>query len=709
MSSPDERARETEQKMTDDERFSLIISLVGAVPSIGVPRDRRIPEAVMNMSAGYTPGVPRLGIPALQSSDASMGVTNPGYRPDDNGATAFPASIVVGSSFNPQLARDGGAAIGREARMRGFNIMLAGGINLARDIRNGRNFEYYSEDPWVSAVLGAEAVNGIQGEGVISTLKHFTLNCNETNRHWLDAVIDPVAHRESDLLAFQIAIERSQPGSIMSGYNKVNGFYLSGNHHLLNEVLKGAWGYRGYVMSDWGAVPEWDYALNGLDQESGIQMDVKQWGAEAFTDRLRKAYAEGKLPKERLSDMVRRILRSAYAVGIDKWGATPAVDMVKHNEIALEIARQGIVLLKNDGVLPLATDRPLKIGVVGGYAQLGVPSGTGSGAVLPVGGFAATVNIGGAHGVMGNIRNLFLLPSSPLAELKKLLPQAQIEFDGGYTPAESALLAGRSDVVIAFGIRVEGEAFDLPDLSLPWGQDAMIDAVATANPNTIVVLETGNPVSMPWRDKVKAIIQAWYPGQAGGQAIAEVLIGKVNPSGRLPITFPASLAQTPRPELSGIATPWGTPTTIRYDEGAEVGYRWYAQKGVAPLYAFGHGLSYTTFSYGDLNVSGGETVTAMLTVTNTGQHEGADVPQVYLTEAAGYKGMRLLGFDRVVLKPGESKRVTVTADPRLLARFDDSAGRWRIAAGSYRIAVGKSVEDLPLNADTQLDTRLFGS
>src|SRR5262245_1058389 len=644
MPSPDEIARETEQKMTDDERFSLIVSLIGAVPSIGVPRDGRLPEAVSNMSAGYTPGIPRLGIPALQSSDASMGVTNPGYRPDDKGATAFPASIVVGSSFNPQLARDGGAAIGREARMRGFNIMLAGGINLHRDIRNGRNFEYYSEDPWVSAVLGAEAVNGIQAEGVISTLKHFTLNCNETNRHWLDAVIDPVAHRESDLLAFQIAIERSNPGSIMSGYNKVNGFYLSGNHHLLNEVLKGAWGYRGYVMSDWGAVPEWDYALNGLDQESGIQMDVKQWGAEAFTDRLTKAYAEGKMPKDRLSDMVRRILRSAYAVGIDKWGAARAVDMVKHNEIALEIARQGIVLLKNDGVLPLATDRPLKIGVVGGYAQLGVPSGTGSGAVFPVGGFAATVNIGGAHGVMGNIRNLFLLPSSPLAELKKLLPQAQIEFDGGYTPAESALLAGRSDVVIAFGIRVEGEAFDLPDLSLPWGQDAIIDAVATANPNTIIVLETGNPVSMPWRDKVKAIIQAWYPGQAGGQAIAEVLTGKVNPSGRLPITFPASLAQTPRPELPGIETPWGTPTTIRYDEGAEVGYRWYAQKNHKPIYAFGHGLSYTSFSYGDVKVSGGETVTASFTVTNTGKVVGADVPQLYLTDAPGERRMRLLGF-----------------------------------------------------------------
>jgi beta-glucosidase len=705
--SADARAAETEQQMTDEERFSLIVSLIGAVPLIGVPRDPRIPEGV-NMSAGYTPGIPRLGVPALQSSDASMGVTNPGYRPDDKGATAFPASIAVGSSFNPKLARDGGAAIGREARIRGFNIMLAGGMNLARDVRNGRNFEYYSEDPWVSAVMGAEAVNGIQGEGVISTLKHYTLNNNETNRHWLDAIIDPAAHRESDLLAFQIAIERSEPGAIMSGYNKINGEYASGNNHLLNEVLKGAWGYQGYVMSDWGAVPEWEYALDGLDQESGIQMDVKAWGSEAFTDRLRAAYADGKFPKERLSDMVRRILRSAYAVGIDKWGPAPAVDMAEHNQIALEIARQGIVLLKNDGALPLATDQPLKIAVIGGYAQLGVPTGTGSGAVLPVGGFAGEVRIGGV-GTLGAARNLYLLPSSPLAELKKLLPQAEFEFDGAYTPAESALLARRSDVVIVFGIRVEGEGFDLPDLSLPWGQDAVIDAVATANPNTIVVLETGNPVSMPWRDKAKAIVQAWYPGQAGGQAIAEVLTGKVNPSGRLPITFPVDLAQTPRPHLTGLGTPWGTPITVRYDEGAEVGYRWYAKQDEKPMYAFGHGLSYTTFDYSALEVTGGETITATFTVTNTGEREGADVPQLYLTQAPNEKRMRLLGFERVELAPGESREVTLAADPRLLARFDGAADQWRITEGAHEVALGKSADDLVLIGSANLTGRLFGN
>jgi len=701
------KAAETERQMTDDERFSMLVSLIGEVPSIGVPRDPRIPAEVDNMSAGYTPGIPRLGIPAFQSSDASMGVTNPGYRPDDEGATAFPALILAGSTFNPELSRLGGAAIGREARSRGFNIQLAGGINLQREVRNGRNYEYYSEDPWVSAVMASAAVGGIQGEGVISTLKHYTLNANETNRHWLDAIVDPAGHRESDLLAFQIAIEKSQPGSIMCGYNKINGDYACGNDLLLNKLLKDTWGYKGYVMSDWGATPAWDYALKGLDQESGIQLDVQQWGAEAFTDRLRKAYADGEFPKERLSDMVRRMLYAAYSVGIDKWGAAPEVDLAKHNALALDMARQGIVLLKNDGVLPLATGRKLKIAVIGGHAQEGIIAGTGSGAVKPVGGYAGVVKIGGA-GVMGAGRNMHLFAPSPLAELEKAFPDATIDFDPGYTPAEAALTARRADIVVAFGIRVEGEGFDNVDLSLPWGQDAVIDAVASANPNTIVVLETGNPASMPWRNKVKAILQAWYPGQAGARAIAEILAGKVNPSGRLPITFPESLEQTPRPELAGLGTPWGTPTTVRYDEGAEVGYRWYAQKDLKPMYPFGHGLGYTSFAYKGLKVEGGNTVTATFTVTNTGKRAGADVPQLYLVDAPDGKRMRLLGFERVELKPGESRKVTLSADPRLLAKFDAEANQWRIAGGSYRLALGKFAGDLQLSDAATLTGRLFG-
>ena len=695
--------------MTDEERFSLLVSVMGT--SAFLPdHDERIPADVP-MSAGYVPGVERLGVPALLMSDASLGVTNPGYRPGDT-ATALPAGIALGASFNAALARASGAMVGREARSRGLNVMLAGGVNLARDPRNGRNFEYLSEDPLLSGVLAGEAIAGIQGEGVISTIKHLSLNCNETNRHWLDALIDPAAHRESDLLAFEIAIERGEPGSVMTAYNKVNGDYAGANRVLLQEILKGAWGYPGWVMSDWGATPTWDYALAGLDQESGAQIDVMMWDAESFTEPLRTAFAEGELPKERLSEMVWRILRSMYAIGIDRWEpGRPAPgdeDVAAHHQIALDGARQGIVLLENDGILPLAADTTARIAVVGGYAELGVPVGTGSSAVVPPGGYAAEVHIGGP-GIMGSARNLYLLPSSPMQELGRLMPEAQIEFDPGMTPAEAALLAGRSDVVVVFGIRVEGEGFDLPDLSLPWGQDAVIEAVASANPNTVVVLETGNPVAMPWREKVRAIVQAWYPGQAGGQAIAEVLTGAINPSGRLPVSFPADLDQTPRPELPGLGTPWGTPTTIDYDEGAEVGYRWFAQQGTAPLYAFGHGLGYTSFAYDGLEVEAGETITARFTVTNTGERDGADVPQLYLTSAAGDERKRLLGFERVELGAGESRSVTVTADPRLLARYDADAGQWHVAAGAYRVAVGRAADDLVLAGEAQAAQRRFGS
>ena len=711
VGSPDERAAATERQMTDDERFGMIHSVMGAVSILGKEPDPRIPKGTP-MSAGYAQGVPRLGVPAQLQTDASMGVTNPSnsYRPDDPGATAFPSEILVGSSFNPSLARRVGEAIAREARVRGFNVLLAPGANLTSEVRNGRNYEYFAEDPWLTGVMAAEFVNGIQSAGVIATLKHYAANNFEHNRHWQDAIVDQAGLREGEMLGFQIAIERSQPGAIMCGYNKLNGEYLCGNDWLLNQILKKTWGYKGWVMSDWGAVPSWDFALKGLDQESGVQVDVMQWGSEAFTDKLRAAYRDGKLPKARLSDMVRRMVRSMYAVGVDKWGPAPPVDMAAQNAIALEGARQGIVLLKNEGsALPLVTDRPLKIAVIGGHAQTGVISGTGSGAVMPVGGYAGQINIGGAHGKMGPARSLFLFRPAPVDELKKLLPSAEIEYDGAYTPSESALLAKRSDVAILFAIRVEGEAFDLPDLSLPWGQDAVIEAVAAANPNTIVVLQTGNPVSMPWRDKVKGIVQAWFPGQAGATAIAEVLTGKVNPSGRTPITWPADLADTPRPKMPILAEKWGTPVTIRYEEGAEIGYRWFAGTGRKPMYPFGHGLSYTRFAYEGFKASGGDTVSATFTVTNTGGRAGADVPQVYLTDAAGEKRMRLLGFERVELAPGESKEVTVIADPRLLAHFDPKEQQWRIDEGAYTVALARSAEAPVAKAQVKLAGRLFGS
>ncbi len=699
----DVRARDVEARMTDDERFSLVLGLMGG-GEMWPLRDERIPPGVP-VSAGYVPGIARLGVPALQMSDAGLGVTNPGFRPGDT-ATALPAGLALAASFNPTLARSAGEVIGWEARSRGFNVQLAGAMNLARDPRNGRNFEYLSEDPLLTATMAAESVNGIQQQGVISTVKHYSLNCNETNRHWLDAVIDPDEHRESDLLAFEIAIERSQPGAVMTAYNKVNGDYAGGNAVLINEVLKGVWGYRGWVMSDWGATPSWEFALHGLDQECGAQIDTVLWGSEAFGDPLRAAYADGRLPKERLSDMVRRILRSMFAVGIDRWGAAPVPDLAAHQEIALQVARQGIVLLKNRGVLPLAPESSARIAVIGGYAQVGVPTGCGSSAVVPPGGYAAVIPIGGPD-LTASLRNLYLLRSSPLDALRKQFPHAQIEFDPGLSPAEAVLAARRADLAIVFGIRVEGEGFDSADLSLPWGQDAVIAAVAGANANTVVVLETGNPAAMPWRDSVNAIVQAWYPGQAGGQAIAEIISGQVNPSGRLPITFPADLAQTPRPELPDLGAPWGTSTTIHYSEGADVGYRWFARTGADPMFAFGHGLSYTSFEYRDLVVAGGHTVRASFNVVNIGDRGGADVPQLYLTAAPGEQRLRLLGFERVELEPGALCRVTIEADPRLLARYDGNAGAWRIQPGSYAVAVGASAAALPLSAEVELAGRAF--
>ncbi|BBZ49995.1 beta-glucosidase [Mycobacterium heidelbergense] len=666
-------------------------------------RDPRIPPGVP-MSAGYVPGVPRLGVPALLMSDAGLGVTNPGYRPGDT-ATALPAGLALAAGFDPSLARAAGEVIGREARGRGFNVQLAGAMNLARDPRNGRNFEYLSEDPLLTATMAAESVNGIQRQGVISTVKHYSLNCNETNRHFLDAVIDPDAHRESDLLAFEMAIERSRPGAVMTAYNKVNGDYAAANDDLLNGVLKGAWGYRGWVMSDWGATPSWECALGGLDQECGAQLDALLWGSEAFGGSLRAAHADGRLPPERLSDMVRRILRSMFAVGIDRSDAAPAPNMDAHNAIALQIARQGIVLLTNRGVLPLGRESTARIAVIGGHAHLGVAAGYGSSAVVPPGGYAAVVPIGGP-GLEAGLRNLYVLPSSPLDELRKQLPHAHIEFDPGVGPAEAARAARRADVAIVFALRAEGEGFDGADLSLPWGQDALIAAVSAANPNTVVVLETGNPVAMPWLGSVNAVVQAWYPGQAGGRAIAEVLAGQVNPSGRLPITFPADLGQTPRPELPDLGAPWGTPTTIDYFEGADVGYRWFAASGQEPLFAFGHGLSYTGFEYRDLVVDGGDTVTASFSVVNVGDRGGADVPQLYLTAAPGEQRLRLLGFERVELEPGATRRVTIEADPRLLARYD--ANTWRIAPGGYTVAVGASAAAWRLAAGVELAGRAFG-
>lgn len=699
------RARATEQQMTDDERFALIHSLMVFVlkPDFSSERDSRVPANIPQL-AGWVKGVPRLGIPDLLLTDAGLGIANPGGGRKGDAATALPSAQALAATFNPKLAYESGAILGREARSRGFNVVLGGGINLARDPRHGRNFEYFSEDPWLSAVMAAETVRGIQAQNVMGMLKHVSLNSQEINKWFLDGRIDPAAHREAELLGFQIGIERGNPGALMCAYNKVNGEYACGNDTLLNKQIKGAIGFKGFVMSDWKAVYGWDFALKGLDQHSGVQLDQKEW----FVGPLREAYASGQLPKERLSDMVRRILYAIYLVDADKWsGPQKQPDLDAHLASAIEVARQGTVLMKNDGILPIRSDVK-RIAVIGGFSHKGMVSGGGGSSLTdPIGGFAVDIPLGGIN-YFAPLRRLVVTGPSPVGELRKQFPNSEILTDAGESPADAAAVAKRADVAIVFAWKSESENHDHADLSLPWGQRQIIEAAIAANPNTVVVLETGNPVELPWKDTARAIVESWYSGSAGGRAIAEVLSGKVNPSGRLPVTFYSGLDQTPHPELPGFGTPINTPTTISYHEGAEVGYRWLARNDARPNYAFGHGLSYTTFTYGDLAITGGETITAKFTVTNTGQRQGADVPQIYLTDAPNGKRMRLLGFERIDLQPGESRQVTLTADPRLLAKFDGGLNQWAIADGAYTITVGKSANEMVLTGRANLTGRRFG-
>lgn len=682
--SPDERALLLEQAMTPDERLGLLHGIF-AVPIF----NPKLPEGAIG-SAGYVPGILRLGVPALQESDASLGVANPfNVRPGD-GATPLPSSLSLASTWNPETAYRGGAMIGQEAWRKGFNVLLAGGTNLARDPRNGRNFEYLGEDPLLAGTLAGESIRGIQDQHVVSTTKHFAINDQETGRMQLNVRIGEAAARESDLLAFELAIERGHPGSAMCAYNKLNGPYACSSEFLLTRVLKQDWGFPGWVMSDWGAVHDVMDAKAGLDQESGQQID-----RQVFFDKpLAEAAASGAVPVERVADMAHRILRSMFAVGLFDHPATKMpVDVPADEAVAREAATQGIVLLANkSGLLPLGKDVK-RILVVGGHADFGVLSGGGSSQVIP-NGKSLSIPLGG-DGPFAMLRVELYDPSSPLREIRAKVPGTEVRFSDGAYLAATAVAARQADAVIVFATQWMVEDEDVPDISLPNGQDALIAAVAKANPHTIVVLETGGPVSMPWLNDVAGVLEAWYPGAKGGEAIADVLFGDADPSGRLPITFPKSEAQLPRPEIPGWGLKEGTSFDVDYTiEGSDIGYRWFARKNLKPLFPFGYGLSYTRFSYSGLKVDGGKTISASFEVRNTGAREGTDVAQLYLTDAAGRKKQRLLGWERLTLKPGESRRVTIQADPRVLADWDEVAHGWRINAGQYNVALGTSAADL---------------
>ncbi len=663
------------------------------------------PEAIAG--AGYVPGIPRLGVPALRESDASLGVAwVMGLRKD--GATALPSGLAMASTWDDALVERGGRMIGSEAKAKGFNVLLAGGVNLMRDPRNGRNFEYLGEDPLLAGTLVGHAIRGIQSNNIISTIKHFALNGQETARKFVDVKISEGAARESDLLAFRIGMEIGNPGAVMCAYNRVGGEQACASDWLLNRVLKRDWGYRGFVMSDWGAVPGVEAALKGLDQQSGAQLDP----ALFFGDTLAAAAKADPAYAARLDDMNRRILWSIYEHGLDRSPARPgaAIDAVADARVAEEVAREGIVLLRNDrGVLPL-TKAAKRIAVIGGYADTGVLSGAGSSQVQGADGPALSIPIGGTGPFAAFLAQAYQR-SVPLAAMKALAPDVDFRFRDGRYISEAVAQAKRADVAIIFATQWSTEGLDQPDLSLPNGQDALIEAVARANPNTIVVLETGGPILMPWLDRTAAVIEAWYPGARGGEAIASVLFGDTNPSGRLPVTFPARTDQLPRTAVDGFDTlepdfagnpPHGDAKLVAdYDiEGSDLGYRWNARKGYKALFPFGFGLSYTSFAASDLLVRG---LNASVTMVNTGPRDGATVVQLYLVSRGGAPIRRLAGYRRIELARGQKARIDLVVDPRLLADWRD--GGWTMPAGDYAFAIGDSAETLGPSFSVHMDQR----
>lgn len=682
------RAAALVKAMTLQEKLTYIH---GLFPNKIDPR-----PADMVPSAGYVPGVPRLGIPTLRESDASLGVANQMNLRTDDVATALPSGLATAATFDPKLAYAGGAMAGAEARAKTFNVLLAGGVNLTRDAWNGRNFEYLGEDPLLAGTLVAAAIRGVESNHIVSTVKHFALNAQETGRTILNARIDEAALRESDLLAFEIAVKDGRPGSVMCAYNKVNGDWACENRFLLTKVLRDDWKYPGWVMSDWGGVHSTvKAAMAGLDQESGQELDKEIYFGAPFA----AAVANGTIPVARLDEMVRRILTGVIASGLyddPSPSAVQPIDYAAHADVAQRVAEASMVLLKNQGnVLPLAK-RAQKIVLIGGHADVGVLSGGGSSQVRSVGGVPIEIPL--TSGAAMSFVRVTYHNSSPLKAIRALAPGAQISYVDGKDPAAAAAAARDADIAIVFATQWATEAEDNRDIALPDNQDAVIDAVAAAQAKTVVVLETGGPVLMPWIDRVPAVVEAWYPGQRGGEAIARILFGDVDATGRLPMTFPRASAQLPRSGPIGLeslkndaASNAGSGTAepvasfdVDYKEGANVGYRWYAAQNSQPLFAFGYGLNYARVNYAKARFTGGAKPGVTVAVTNQSDRATVAVPQLYATLPDG-SPLRLAGWSREALAPHETRTVTISADPRVLTRWQ--AGRWRQAAGSYKLTL----------------------
>jgi beta-glucosidase len=695
--SPDQRADLLIGQMTLDEKIQLLHGSGGGGPSTP-------PQSLGG--AGFVPGIPRLGIPDMQMTDGRSGVANTGRR--GRYATALPSSLAAAASWDLKTAYEYGALVGKETRDLGFNVSLGGTANLIREPRNGRNFECWGEDPiLIGKMLGRE-LKATQDQGVIGDINRYAVNDEESGRMVANAILDKRSMRETDLLAFEIAIKESDVGTVMCSYNKLNGDYACENEYLLNDVLKQAWAYKGWVMSDWGGTHSaTKAALAGHDQE--------QPGKVFFGDALKAAVEKGEVPQSRLNDMVRRILRTEFAFGLfDNPILAHPVNPFTGAEVAQRVEEQSIVLLKNAmGQLPLKAAAVKSIAVIGSHADVGVLSGGGSDQVDAAGGNAVppppNPNGSPARGPVWH-------PSAPLLALRAKAPNAKVEYNAGTDAAAAAKLAKVSDVAIVFVNQHTTEGRDVMKLTLPENQDELVSQVAAANPHTIVVLETGGPVLMPWVNNVSAVMEAWYPGIRGGEAIANVLFGAVNPSGKLPVTFPRSESDLPHVTLpgppasatvttdsQGRRTP--TPFDIDYSEGLKVGYKWFDTADKQPLFAFGFGLSYTTFDYSQLKAAGsGKVITVAFSVKNTGKVAGAEVAQVYITLPgnAGEPWKRLVAWEKVNLSAGETKTVDLRLDPLYLSIFNVQRDAWELVPGEYKVFVGGSSRSTLLNATVRL-------
>jgi beta-glucosidase len=620
----------------------------------------------------YVPGIPRLGIPAFPMTNGPAGA-GPGGASPQLRATALSAPIALAASWDPALAHRYGVIAGEETRDLASDLLEAPDINIIRVPQNGRTFESYSEDPYLDGRMAVAMIEGIQSTGVMANVKHYIANNQETGRHGIDEIVDERALREIYMPGFQAAVEQGNVASVMCAYPKVNGTFNCENKPLLTGVLDGEWKFRGFVLSDWGATHSTvASALNGLDLEmpTGVY----------FGDALKAAVQQGQVPMATIDEMLVRRFAAMMRYGL--FNTRPKqlrpIPAVEDGQAAREIAEQGMVLLKNENhILPIDPSHLRSMALIGPEALGAKTGGGGSSHVIP------------------------LYSIDPVSGIEAHMPlQKHLELLDGNDVEAAVAAAKRDDLVIVMVGDNETEGRDHP-IELPAAQNAMIQSVAAANPKTIVVLKSGSALLMPWINSVAAVLEAWYPGEEDGNAVADVLFGEVNPSGKLPMTFPRSLDQTlaRNPE-------WypGDGQQVHYGEKLEVGYRWYQSENKEPLFPFGFGLSYTTFSLTDLKVMPGRMHTAEVTlrVTNTGQRAGAEVAQVYIGFPPIAEGneppMRLAGFQKVMLKPGESKELRVTLEPRAFSYWSVADHAWRVQPGQYTVEAGSSSADLPLHA-----------